>query len=770
MKKKVSKLASLSLSVRLAMGAIFLILAILGIQAFLSYKATLNKKQEQIAEALKGKHAFMEEANDLSSSLLKEAIIIANIPKVKEAMANRDRQALLVLVDSIEKNLRDEIGHTIKLHFHIPPAVSFLRSWKPNKFGDDLSSFRKSVVKVLKTGEPIKGIDTGRNGLSIRGIAPIKAEGKIIGSVEIIKNCALVAEKLAKLNGIINQLFVLQNIESAAEVNTDQKRIGRFLMITKANEDLSKKIDEKFLMEAIEQGWAKKLERKYVITAAAISDFAGKPVAVYTRFIDFTKINKELRNNLIELALFSGIFLVISLTAILFFLNKTLARPLHNCLQTLVTTSEGRLNKAARLEGAPEIRSISTATNNIIFNTGTLLETLKSQSGSLGILGEQLKIIVREIQAGAEAIDHAARAMVNSSSQASATLATVANASNELNAATSEIAQNVSETARVANAASEEAYSTNELMERLGEQSERIKDIIIVINSIAEQTNLLALNATIEAARAGEAGKGFAVVANEVKELAKQTASATDEITTIINSLTGGISDAVSAVSNITETINKVNELANTIASAAEEQTATVSDIDSSITEGASSVENLEGEIKELARRSNDFLQYSEQIKFAEESIIDIGKQLNSVTSMYSVNKHALQDAGQDATDKVKFMVAILAHFRWLEKYRMAILDKEIPDIERDYRVCQLGKFLKQYGSNLGGISSQELAEAQTLHSEIHNSIPFMEKLIKEGSDDTEIAHEFEEKVTKRFHRLFELLRKAITAQNFLNN
>ena len=759
MKKRVSKFASLSLSVRLAIGAGLLIIAILSVQAFLSYQATLDKKQEQIAEALKGTHAFTEEAKDLSSVLLKEAIIIANIPEVKEAIANRDRQALLSIINPIEETLRDSTGYPLKIHFHIPPAISFLRVWNPNKFGDDLSSFRPSVVKVLRTGQPVKGIDTGKNGLSVRGIAPIKVDGKTIGSIEVIENCALVAEKLAKISGIINQLFVLQNF---AVTDTAQKRIGKFLVITRTNKGLSEKIDEKFLMEALEKGWSKKMEKNHVITASAISDFSGKPVAVYTRYIDFTKINQELRKNLLELALLSVGFLVISLVATMLFLRKTLARPLNNCLQTLVTTSEGRLNKAAVSEGAPEIRRISRATNNIIYNTGTLLETLKSQSGSLGVLGEQLKTIVSEIQSGAKAIDQAAQTMVNSSAQASTTLATVASASNELNAATSEIAQNVAETARVANAASEEAYSTNELMERLGEQSEKIKDIITVINSIAEQTNLLALNATIEAARAGEAGKGFAVVANEVKELAKQTASATDEITSIIGSLTSGISDAVSAVGNITETINKVNDLANTIASAAEEQTATVSEIDSSITEGASSVENLEDEIKELARRSNDFLKYSARIKFAEESIIDIGKQLNSVTSMYSVNRQALEEAGQDASEKVKLMVAILAHFRWLENYRIAIIDKKVPNIERDHRLCHLGKLLAEQGQHIPGMSSQELSEAQAIHSEIHESISFMEKLIQNEAEDTKIAQEFDSRVTARFHRLFELLRKAI--------
>ena len=760
MKKKVSWLTSMSLTFRLALGTCLLIVSILCVQAFLSYQTSLNKKNEEISEALKGKYAFVKEAEDLSSVLLREAVIIASIPDIKKAIADRDRESLLAIISPIEKRLQEETGSQLKVHFHIPPATSFLRVWNPKKFGDDLSSFRKSVVKVLDTGRPLKGIDAGRHGLSVRGIAPIEVDGRVIGSVEVIENCALIAEKLAKISGIANQLFAVGNTDVSDKKN-DKLRLGKFLLINNNDKNMMEKVDENFLNEALDKGWAKRTVGNYVITAAAISNFNDAPVAVYTRYIDFHKINQELRNNLIELIGISVGFLAISIFTTITILKKTLSKPLNNCLRTLTATSEGELKEAARTEGAPEIQKLAAATNNIIYNTGTLLETLKSQSGSLDILGKQLKGLVAEIQKGGEAIDSAANTMVNSSIQASTTLTTVANASNELKDATTEIAQNVSETARIANAASEEAYSANELMSRLGEQSEKIKNIIIVINTIAEQTNLLALNATIEAARAGKAGKGFAVVANEVKELANQTSSATEEITNIINSLTVGISDAVSAVNNISETINRVNDLANTIASAAEEQTATVSEIDHSITDGAKSVEKLEQEIKELAERSNDFLKYSSQIKFAEESIIDISNYLNSVTGRYTVNPQALIDAGRDASDKVKFMVAILAHFKWLEDYRIAVIDKEKPDVERDHGRCLLGEFLEKNPDKITGLTIQEMEEIRTIHKGLHDSIAVIEKLIDNGADDKDISREFDLRVTKQFHALFELLKKA---------
>ena len=208
----------------------------------------------------------------------------------------------------------------------------------------------------------------------------------------------------------------------------------------------------------------------------------------------------------------------------------------------------------------------------------TLSEVSRS-SQSLSSAAEELSTVAQQMSSNSEETSAQANTVAAASEQVSKSVETVASSSEEMSASVREIAGNAAQAAKVATEAVRVAEETNKTITELGKSSMEIGKVIKVITSIAQQTNLLALNATIEAARAGEAGKGFAVVANEVKELAKQTAAATEDISQKIEAIQGNTKGAVDAISQITQVIGQINSIQSTIASAVEQQSATTKEI-----------------------------------------------------------------------------------------------------------------------------------------------------------------------------------------------
>ena len=212
---------------------------------------------------------------------------------------------------------------------------------------------------------------------------------------------------------------------------------------------------------------------------------------------------------------------------------------------------------------------------------------------------QQLSSVSTEMSATAEETAGQSTSVSAAAEQVARNLQTVAAASEEMTASVSEIAKNAAQAATVATDAVKIAETTNLTIVKLGESSAQIGDVIKLITTIAQQTNLLALNATIEAARAGESGKGFAVVANEVKELAKATASAAEDISRKVETIQADTVGAVDAITRITGVISQINEIANVIAFSVEEQIATTNEISHNVSQaatgGAEIARNIEG-------------------------------------------------------------------------------------------------------------------------------------------------------------------------------
>ncbi len=254
----------------------------------------------------------------------------------------------------------------------------------------------------------------------------------------------------------------------------------------------------------------------------------------------------------------------------------------------------GKLSVRADASKHPgDFRKIIEGINQTLETIVAPLRMTAENAHTLASSSEEMTAVSQQMAGNAEETATQANVVSAASEEVSRNVNSVASASEQMQASIREISKNVNESARVAKNAVNVAHSTNLTVKKLGESSQEIGNVIKVITSIAQQTNLLALNATIEAARAGEAGKGFAVVANEVKELAKQTAKATEEIGQKIEAIQGDTKGAVIAIDEISAIINQINDISNSIASAVEEQTVTTNEIGRSVSEAAQGVENI---------------------------------------------------------------------------------------------------------------------------------------------------------------------------------
>lgn len=316
--------------------------------------------------------------------------------------------------------------------------------------------------------------------------------------------------------------------------------------------------------------------------------------------------------------------------------TRSILRDLRSVRDATERLAAGDLSSTTGVETSDEVGQMAKSLDVAIVDLRSLVESVAGSADAVAAASEELSASSQQIASSAEETSVQSGVVASAADEVSRNVATVSHGADEMGSAIREISRSANDAARVAAQAVTTAAETTDQVSRLGVSSREIGDVVKVITSIAEQTNLLALNATIEAARAGEAGKGFAVVASEVKELAQETARATEDIARRVETIQADTTGAVTAIGSISGIIASINEFQLAIASAVEEQTATTAEMSRSVAEAANGTGQIAGNITSVADAAASTTQAVSQTQQAISELASMAATLRSQVGRFS--------------------------------------------------------------------------------------------------------------------------------------
>ena len=696
------------------------------------------------------------------------------------------RQQLRAYFASIEKGFKENSDNkALRLHFHVPSARSLLRVWKKDqRTSDDLASFRETVTAINQgSHQRVVGVEVGRGGFEIRGIAPILADdGRFLGSVESLSSYdPLVQYGVSNENEHIAVYMNKASLAIATELQDAAKHpiVGdAFVFVSSSNRQTTDAVITAELLAGGRDGVRMERVGDYFTTFFPIKDFSGKQVGVMAYVYNAAELYRQMRT--IERGLIGlCAALLVAVIVPLLLSVRAVVVPIQRTATMLkdIAEGEGDLTKRLQILKKDEVGELAQWFNLFLDRLERIVRDFGSKANSLRLSSDDLSTIAQQLSKntvdataksarmahGAESMSANMASVATASEEASGNVNAVATAVEQMAATVKEIAGNAEHARLIAQKAALGATTASDKVNRLGSDVNDIGKVTEVITEISEQTNLLALNATIEAARAGESGKGFAVVANEIKELAKQTAVATGEIKGKIEAIQTSTGETVDEIERISTVINDVNELVATIAAAVEEQSVATAEIAANLSQASQGIQEVNHNVGEVSLVTGEISKDIVDVNRASEEMNIVSAQLTShARDLFNLSERLSEVVDRFKTQHARFNIGKVkaAHMQWRSRLEAVLNGKEAlrPEEVASDRECEFGQWY--FGSEGQALRDRpHFAEVGAQHAKVHQLARQIAELIQQGNSKQAgaLMQEFETAREQLFKSLDEL-------------
>ncbi len=509
-------------------------------------------------------------------------------------------------------------GEKLKLHFHLPNGHSLVRMWREKQsrrdgtwrdISDDLSEFRGTVLDVNRLNRPVRGIELGRGGFVIRGIAPIpSSERAPLGSVEVLIDFNPILNSMIQ-HGDRQHLSLFMNADRLPIIQDPSVFPviqGKYVHIYGTGKLPDKDLVDVSLLDQGRDGPVFLTKREHLLNAFPVKDYNGRQIGIIVYASEIAVEEGLIRKaSLILVGTLIFTLILLGLSNFLMF-SEFIVKPLSDIVAFLERVADGDLSETLAIRRKDEIGRLMGTVNHMVLNFSTITGEVKSSGNALVTASEDMTQNIGAISATTEEISLSASNVSESANQMLQSNTTVASAIEEMSASMNEVGANAHRGSHISEEAVQMAGKAQDTMASLGRAAKQVGEVTDLIKKIADKTTLLALNADIEAASAGDAGKGFAVVANEIKTFARQSTQAADDIAVRISDMQTNSEQAVAVIGEVSGIINSFSRSSEIITAVLEEQMKASNEIASHAAQANTRADDIAYSMAQLAQGIND--------------------------------------------------------------------------------------------------------------------------------------------------------------------